>query len=148
MKVRRAISDDIDSLARLFDGYRIFYRKESDIEGGKVFLLERMSNRESEIFICENESGEMMGFTQLYPLFTSTRMKKAWLLNDLFVSPDHRGKGVSVQLIERAKQLVRDTNAYGMFLETEKSNEIGNKLYPRTGFVLNDGSNYYEWTVD
>jgi GNAT superfamily N-acetyltransferase len=72
-------------------------------------------------------------------------MKKIWLLNDLFVHPQFRGKAVSVGLIEKAKELVRETNASGMFLETEKSNLIGNKLYPKTEFELNEGSNFYEW---
>jgi hypothetical protein len=34
-----------------------------------------------------------------------------------------------------------------MFLETEKPNLIGNKLYPKTGFELNEGSNFYEWNT-
>lgn len=72
-------------------------------------------------------------------------MKKFWLLNDLFVAEDQRVKGISISLIEKAKELVKETNACGMFLETEKSNAIGNQLYPRAGFKLNETSNYYEW---
>ena len=82
----------------------------------------------------------------MYPLFSSTRMKKFWLLNDLFVNSNHRGKGVSIGLIEKAKQLVKETNACGMSLETEKSNLIGNNLYPKTGFELNESCNFYEWS--
>ena len=74
-------------------------------------------------------------------------MEKLWLLNDLFVDPDFRGKGVSIGLITIAKELVEQSNACGMFLETEKSNLIGNNLYTRTGFKLNQASNYYEWSV-
>ena len=72
-------------------------------------------------------------------------MRRVWLLNDLFVDENHRGSGVSLSLIENAKQLVRDTNAFAVFLETEKTNTIGNQLYPRAGFKLNEYSNYYEW---
>lgn len=147
MKIREARLEDIDQLSNLFDGYRVFYRKESDVESAKAFLTERLKHTDSEIFVAENTQHKLTGFVQLYPLFSSTRMKKLWLLNDLFVDSDVRGQGVSVKLIERAKQLVKDSNACGMFLETEKSNVIGNKLYPKTGFVLNEGSNYYEWTM-
>ena len=73
-------------------------------------------------------------------------MQKLWLLNDLFVNPEFRGKGISIQLIDRAKKLVKDTFACAMFLETEKSNIIGNKLYPRTGFKLNEVTHFYEWS--
>ena len=147
MNYRKAEKKDIDKLAILFDKYRVFYRKGTDIESAKGFLADRISNNDSEIFVGENANNELTGFVQLYPLFSSTRMEKLWLLNDLFVDPDFRGKGVSIGLITIAKELVEQSNACGMFLETEKSNLIGNNLYPRTGFKLNQASNYYEWSV-
>lgn len=145
MKIREAKNTDLELLSELFDGYRVFYRKDSDIDTAKEFLAERIKNRDSEIFVCETTKNKLIGFVQLFPLFSSTRMKKMWLLNDLFVNPEYRGKGVSVKLIERAKKLVKDSSACAMFLETEKSNLIGNNLYPKTGFELNEGSNFYEW---
>jgi len=145
MIVRKAVSADLDQLAILFDGYRVFYRKDSDINGAKTFLKNRLENGDSELFVCV-ENDTLLGFTQLYPLFTSTRMKKAWLLNDLFVSKEQRGKGISKMLITAAKELAKQTDAFGLMLETEKSNDIGNNLYPSAGFELNTGSNFYEWT--
>lgn len=146
MNYRKATLKDIDQVAKLFDGYRVFYKKESDVKKAQLFLEERIMNNDSEIFVAENDDHKLLGFVQLYPLFSSTRMKKLWLLNDLFVDANYRGKEISVGLINRAKQLVKETNACGMFLETEKSNLIGNNLYPKTGFELNKGSNFYEWT--
>lgn len=145
MTIREAKKTDLEQLSNLFDGYRVFYRKDSDIARAKTFLSERLEKKDSELFVCESDDGELLGFVQLYPLFSSTRMKRLWLLNDLFVASEQRGKGVSIQLIERAKELVKDTDACAMFLETEKSNLIGNNLYPKTGFQLNEGSNFYEW---
>lgn len=145
MIYRKAQENDVHAITTLFDSYRVFYRKESDIQSAKEFILERINNHDSEIFVAEDSDKKLVGFVQLYPLFSSTRMQKLWLLNDLFVDPDARSKGVSIGLIERAKQLVKETNACAMFLETEKSNVIGNNLYPKTGFELNQGSNFYEW---
>ena len=147
MNIRKASMADLDQLSKLFDGYRVFYRKPTNLEAARNFLGNRLDQSDSEIFVCEMEDGKLVGFTQLYPLFSSTRMKKLWLLNDLFVHQEFRGKGVSIGLIDRAKELVRETEACGMFLETEKTNDIGNNLYPKTGFVLNEGSNYYSWDV-
>lgn len=146
MHIRTATKADLTQLSQLFDGYRVFYRKTSNFTEAQKFLRERLENKDSEIFLCEMDDKVLSGFVQLYPLFSSTRMKKLWLLNDLFVRPEHRGKGVSVALIERAKKLVVDSDACGMFLETEKTNDIGNQLYPKTGFEINAASNYYEWS--
>ena len=146
MEIRKASLEDIDSLAILFDQYRVFYEKSSDISAAKKFLTERLTANESVVFVAM-DGNVMTGFTQLYPLFSSTRMKRLWLLNDLFVESRFRGKGISVQLIERAKQHCRETGACALTLETAKSNIIGNNLYPSTGFTLDNDHNYYSWDV-
>ncbi|MEN0048878.1 MAG: GNAT family N-acetyltransferase [Bacteroidota bacterium] len=147
MNIRTVESKDLEQLTLLFDGYRIFYRKLADLAAARQFLSERLEKGDSEIYVSETEEGVLVGFVQLYPLFSSTRMKRLWLLNDLFVDPSFRGKGISIALIERAKQLVKDTDACGMYLETEKSNVIGNRLYPKVGFKLNEAANFYEWSI-
>ena len=145
MKIRKASIDDIPELATLFDAYRVFYEKTSDVEQAIIFLSERIQKNESVIFVAENEEKQLTGFVQLYPLFSSTRMKRYWLLNDLFVAPEQRSKGISVALIDAAKELCQTTGSCGMMLETAKSNVIGNNLYPKTGFVLDTAHHYYTW---
>ncbi len=142
---RKANSQDLQQLAELFDQYRVFYHKESDIPAAESFLKERIENKDSEIFVAESD-GKLVGFVQLYPLFSSSRMKRYWLLNDLYVNENHRGKGYSKELIEESKGLAKNTNACGILLETGKSNDIGNKLYPSCGFEIYDEVNFYEWT--
>lgn len=142
---RKATIQDLSQLTELFDQYRVFYHKESDIPAAESFLKERIENNDSEIFVAESE-GKLTGFVQLYPLFSSTRMKRYWLLNDLYVNENYRGKSFSKKLIEEAKQLVISTNASGILLETGKSNDIGNQLYPSCGFEIYDEVNFYEWT--
>lgn len=143
----KATLNELDELSILFDEYRQFYRKESDIAAAKNFLKERIERNESEIFYTKNDDGKMTGFVQLYPLFSSARMKRKWLLNDLYVLKSFRGKGYSVSLIERAKQLGIETGAYSLTLETEKINIIGNSLYVKTGFVQSTDWNFYDYTL-
>ena len=142
--IRRATTDDLQALVSLFDQYRVFYEKPSDPQGALHFLSARLEAQDSVIFVAE-QTETLTGFVQLYPIFSSTNMKRLWLLNDLFVAPEYRGQGISVQLIERSKQLSRETKALGLTLETTKSNDIGNNLYPRAGFKLNDACNFYYW---
>ena len=145
MKIREAKMSDLDNLSVLFNSYRMFYGKESDLKVANQFLRSRIQKKDSKIFVCD-VNNNLTGFVQLYPLFSSTRASKYWLLNDLFVDTQERGKGYSKQLINEAKKLVLNTNACGMMLETEKNNKIGNSLYPSVGFKINRLSNFYEWT--
>ncbi|MCX2745560.1 GNAT family N-acetyltransferase [Mangrovivirga sp. M17] len=145
MKIRPADINDLKPLSILFDSYRVFYKKTSNLADAEHFLKERLNNKDSKIYVAEALSNNLVGFVQLYPLFSSTNMKRLWLLNDLFVSPKYRGQGISISLIDRAKQLAEDTESAGIMLETEKSNLIGNKLYPKADFKLDTEHNYYSW---
>ena len=147
MNMRKAELMDLNHLAELFDQYRVFYKKKSDLESARLFLKTRIEKKESEIFLAFNDAGKMTGFTQLYPSFSSTRLKRFWILNDLFVHQDFRRQGYSIALIEKAKDLCRNSGACGMLLETGKDNVEGNKLYPKTGFQLDKDHNFYEWEV-
>lgn len=143
-KIRKASLEDLNETAELFNQYRIFYRQESDIEKGKSFIKERLLNGESDIFLVL-VNNKAVGFVQLYKLFHYTKLQKQWLLSDLFVLPEYRSNGLSLALIERSKRWCEETGACGLMLETEKTNDIGNKLYPRCGFEYDGAHNYYHW---
>lgn len=136
----------LDQITDLFEAYRAFYLQEPDYVAAKQFLTAKIESKESVIYgFLENNS--LVAFTQLYPSYSSTRMKRIWILNDLFVLPEHRGKGISKKLIDAAKDLAIATNAAGLLLETAKTNTIGNSLYPATGFHLESDTNFYWWTA-
>ena len=143
--IKKATINDLKLIVELFDNYRVFYENESDKQQAEEFLSERLKVNDSEIFVAETDHYNLVGFVQLYPLFSSTRMKRLWLLNDLFVTKDYRGKGISKKLIEISKEFCKQTNACGLILETAKTNKIGNELYPKVGFSLDKEHNYYSW---
>lgn len=143
-EIKKASLDDLEEASNLFNLYRIFYRQADNYDQCRKFIRERLSNEQSHIFLITVE-GKSVGFAQLYQLYHYITLEKQWLLSDLFVHPDCRGKGLSVALIDRCKQWCEETGACGLMLETEKTNDIGNKLYPRCGFEYDDRHNYYHW---
>lgn len=144
IQIKRAHEGHLNELAVLFDDYRVFYRKERNLEGAKGFLSERILKKESVIFVALLEE-KLVGFTQLYPLFSSTNMMPIWLLNDLFVAKEHRGKQISKGLIKAAQEHCKITKANGISLETEKNNVPGNALYLKMGFAIDQEHNFYYW---
>ncbi len=146
MKCRKARLEDLNSLVLLFDEYRVFYGQKPNPEHAANFIRQRMENDESTIFVGENTKNKIIGFVQLYPLFSSTRLKRIWLLNDLFVDKNYRGKGVSKKLLECAKTLCKETSACELSLETQKSNSIANQLYEKANFSLDIEHNFYSWS--
>nr|WP_299388859.1 GNAT family N-acetyltransferase [Allomuricauda sp.] len=134
---------EIDLVAPLFNAYRIFYGQPSDLEGAKEFLMDRLTNQESIIFLAVEE-GIPLGFTQLYTTFSSVSMQPFYILNDLFVVPKARKKGVGEQLLNQAKILCQANDYKGVALETAVDNPA-QKLYERLGWQKDQGFFHYFW---
>jgi GNAT superfamily N-acetyltransferase len=134
MIIRRAKKKDIEKLSVLFDKYRIFYKQQSDIDNAKMFLKKRMKRKESVIFVAE-ERKELIGFTQLFPIFSSVSMKRTWLLNDLYVNEKARGMGAATKLLEAAKQFGIETASKWLILQTAADNFTAQKVYEKNGWV-------------
>ena len=134
MIIRRAKKKDIDKVSVLFDKYRIFYKQQSDIENARSFLKKRMKRKESVIFVAE-ERKELIGFTQLFPIFSSVSMKRTWLLNDLYVNEKARSMGAATKMLEAAKQFGIDTDSKWLILQTSADNFTAQKVYEKNGWV-------------
>ncbi|WP_223700030.1 GNAT family N-acetyltransferase [Sutcliffiella deserti] len=140
MTIQRATIENVKELAELFNQYRVFYDQESDIEAAQAFLHERISREESVIFLVF-DGGEAVGFTQLYPTFSSVKMKQSWVLNDLFINEESRGKGFGENLVIAAIEFAKETSASGVLLETGEENTRAQGLYEKIGFKKE--SNYF-----
>ncbi|HEV8272821.1 MAG TPA: GNAT family N-acetyltransferase [Chitinophagaceae bacterium] len=134
MMIRRAKKKDIEDLSILFDKYRLFYKQRSDVEKARSFLKKRMKRKESVIFVAE-ERDELIGFTQLFPIFSSVSMKRTWLLNDLYVNEKSRGIGAATKLLDAAKEFGAETNSKWLLLQTAAENFTAQKVYEKNGWV-------------
>lgn len=141
--VKQATVEDVHLITPLFNAYRMFYGQHSNIVAAGDFIKERLQNNQSVIFIAMNDD-KAVGFTQLYPIFSSVGLKNAWLLNDLFVTEAERGKRIATQLLEAAKQLGRDTNSGWLMLQTAAANNAAQKVYETNGWVKDN--DYYVYT--
>jgi len=126
--IRKATVDDVKTIAMLFNKYRIFYKQIPE-----NFIYERISNNESVIFLME-ENNIAVGFTQLYPIYSSVGMKRAWLLNDLYVEETARGKGFADALLQAAQAFGAETNSRWLMLQTAVDNYSAQKVYERNGW--------------
>ena len=144
LQVRRATVADIETIAPLFDAYRQFYHQPPDLDGARAYLTERLERDESVVFFALVD-GAPAGFTQLYPIFSSTTMQRAWLLNDLFVALTARRAGVGRALLERAHAFGQETLAKELMLQTAVDNFPAQRLYESLGWQRDN--DYYVYTL-
>ena len=136
---RLATAADLERVAPLFDAYRQFYGQPADLPLARAFLADRLRRGDSVIFLAVRVAdGAAVGFTQLYPAFSSVAARPIWILNDLFVAPDARRAGVARRLIEAARQHGVATGARRLVLSTAHTNEPAQKLYESLGYVRDE----------
>jgi len=141
LRIRRADLADLPALAPLFDAYRRFYGQPGDVERAKDFLRERLARDESMVLLAERH-GVAVGFTQLYPMFSSVRTARVWVLNDLFVVAEARRGGVARALLDAAADFARAEGARGLMLETARDNTAARALYRAAGWHEDDSQWY------
>jgi ribosomal protein S18 acetylase RimI-like enzyme len=143
IRSRAATPGDLDAIAPLFDAYRQFYRQPPDLTLAREYLRERMERGESVIFVAEDASGRVVGFTQLYPTFCSVRAAPTFVLYDLFVAPEARGTGAGRVLMQAAEAHAASTGAARLELSTAKTNVVAQSLYESLGWARDDAFYVY-----
>jgi GNAT superfamily N-acetyltransferase len=146
MKIVTASISNLEQMVPLFDAYRVFYKRASDPGAARDFLTQRFQKKDSVIFLAIDPEGNGMGFTQLYPSFSSVAMQRTYILNDLFVASDMRGKGVGEALMQQAKQFALQTGSRGLTLETDSDNPA-QSLYERLGWKKDTTVFHYTWEI-
>ncbi|MDN3547953.1 GNAT family N-acetyltransferase [Mucilaginibacter aquaedulcis] len=142
MEIKQIYAADYLLVTRLFNEYRMFYKQESDIELAESFIKNRLENNESVIFAAF-EDNKVLGFTQLYPLISSVKAVKNWLLNDLFVDSNYRKRGIGEALLKAAAIFAKTHGATFLQLETATDNYAAQNLYEATGFVKQESNNAF-----
>jgi ribosomal protein S18 acetylase RimI-like enzyme len=136
----------LELVTPLFDAYRQFYGQLPNLAGARRFLEERLGRGES-VILAVIENKRALGFTQLYPSFSSVSMKPVWILNDLFVVEDARRRGVGTQLLRAARNHALRTGAARLALSTAVTNTTAQALYERHGWRRDTAFLHYEYEL-
>ena len=130
----------------LFDGYRRFYGRTSDLDAATEFLSARFNHGESVLFIA-HEDNKPVGFTQLYPGFSSVSLARIFVLNDLFVDEHARRKGAASKLMAAAVGYADSLGAIRVSLSTATTNEAAQRLYQSAGWKRDEQFFVYHFAI-
>lgn len=135
---RKASIDDLEPLAMLFDSYRQFYAQAPDVALARAFIVARLNNKDSVIFVAENNEAKLIGFCQIYPSFCSVAAAKIGVLYDLFVDSSARKTGAGRALMLAAHEYAANNGMTRLDLSTAKNNHTAQTLYKSLGWVRDD----------
>ena len=134
IQIREARSPDLPALGRLFDEYRQFYKLPADLERATGYISARLAAGDSVVLAAEDESAQLLGFTQLYPTWCSLLAGPVYVLYDLYVLPRARRRGVARSLLEAAAQRAGREGKLRMTISNAKTNVNAQALYESLGW--------------
>jgi GNAT superfamily N-acetyltransferase len=126
----RAIEEkDKDQWLKLWAGYLEFYKSTISSEQTEL-TWKRLINNELKMFgfVAESEEG-VIGFTHcLFRPSTWTETDYCYL-EDLFVDPNIRGKGIGRALMNKVFELAKEKNSKRVYWTTQEFNKTARVLY-------------------
>ena len=126
----RAIEEkDKSQWLKLWAGYLEFYKSTISTEQTEL-TWKRLINNELKMFgfVAENEDG-VIGFTHcLFRPSTWTETDYCYL-EDLFVDPNIRGKGIGRALMEKVVEFAKQKESKRVYWTTQEFNKTARVLY-------------------
>ena len=140
--ISRASISDLAELHPLVEKYREFYKQPENPKTVQ-FLTDRLENDEAVVFIARVD-GNPIGFTMIYPTFSTVSLSAVWLLNDLYVTETSRGQGIANLLMDAAEAAAREAGATRIFLRTAHDNTPAQALYESRGWKQDEVFRRYD----
>ncbi|RXT15398.1 GNAT family N-acetyltransferase [Ammoniphilus sp. CFH 90114] len=133
--IRKAESKDVSSLLILMNSYIVdFYKREKpNQEDLTRLVMNLLDNPSAGIQFVVEEKEEIIGFATLYYTFSTLQVKRAAILNDLFIHERMRGKKIGEKLFEKCVEYIREQNFAYMTWETAHDNLAAQALYDKMG---------------
>ena len=128
IKIIKAKKENYKEVGFLFNLYRQFYKYKTEIKKSTKYIKERISKKESTIFLCYCDK-EPAGFVQLYETFDSLNINKKLVLYDLYVKKEFRQIGIGKSLMNIAKKFGHKKKIKLIELSTAITNKKAQSLY-------------------
>jgi GNAT superfamily N-acetyltransferase len=136
LHIRAATPDDAAVVFAFIVELARFEQMEERVqrEGGVDRLREHLSMTPPacEVLLAEL-GGEPAGFALHYPVYSTFLTRRCLHLEDLFVSPGHRGKGIGEALLRAVAGVARDRGAWRLQWCVLDWNEGAIRFYERMG---------------
>lgn len=134
MRIIQATLEHLDLLTPLFIEFRESNGADTLPESSRKFLQTRLKRNESVIYLALDAQEKPLGFCQLFPSYSSSSLKRVWLINDIYVAAHARRQLVADKLLQTAKQMAQSTHSVRLRAMHQADNPRAKALYESIGF--------------
>jgi len=143
VQIRPATRDDVAAIAELIRGLARYEKLEKDVVMTEALLDKALfgDRQYAEVLLAEDD-GRRVGFALFFHNFSTFLGRPGIYLEDLFVLPEHRGRGVGRTLLTRLAQTAVERDCGRLEWSVLDWNRDAIGFYERIGARPNS-----EWTV-
>jgi GNAT superfamily N-acetyltransferase len=143
VKIEPIAAEQLDTVLPMIAAYQRFYQAaDVDEQRNRAFFRRFLAPSEDGMLLGAWQGAELVGYACLYWHFTSLIPAETVLMNDLFVNPAARGRGVGRALIEASVAIARERGADHLEWSTGTDNLTAQRLYDSTGAVRSSWFSY------
>jgi GNAT superfamily N-acetyltransferase len=123
--------EELETLLPLISAYQGFYEVDDvDDDRNRDFFRRFLAPSEDGLLLAaREETGAILGYACLYWHFSSLQALETVLMNDLFVAPEARGRGIGRALIEATATVAKERGAAWVEWSTAPDNHTAQRLY-------------------
>jgi GNAT superfamily N-acetyltransferase len=139
--------EEFETLLPLIAAYQRFYEVDDiDADRNRCFFRRFVAPSEDGCLLAARDEGAViLGYACLYWHFSSLQATETVLMNDLYVAPEARGRGVGRALIEAAAGVARERGAAWLEWATAPDNHTAQRLYDS---LTSEKSTWLEYELD
>jgi GNAT superfamily N-acetyltransferase len=145
VEIRQARTDEIEEMLPLIRAYCEFYETKPNDQGIRTMFETLITDPgQGAVFIARADA-KAVGFATLDWKWSSLKGARIGYLEDLFVDPETRGKGIADALIEVCAARCRELGMPALEWMTAPDNHRAQKVYNRTGA---EADTYMEYDLE
>ena len=139
MKIRNASEEDVALILRFIRDLAVYEKLEHKVVATEERVRETLfgERRYAEVLIAEDE-GEALGFALFFHNYSTFLARPGIYLEDLFVRPEGRGRGVGRALLSRLAAIAIERNCGRLEWAVLDWNESAIGFYRKLGAVPMD----------
>jgi GNAT superfamily N-acetyltransferase len=140
-EIKNAAEKDLPAVISLLSEFADFEKLEHEFSITEESLRQAVFGEKAFVYLLiAIAKNELIGFALLYPKFASFRGERSLYLEDLYVCPEKRGKGLGLAMLKKAANLAKENGFQRLDWQTLKWNTPAIDFYQKIGAESDDGN--------
>lgn len=139
--IREAVNSDAGSILKLIQGLADYEKEPDAVDCTEEDLIrDGLGNGPFfKAFIAEDHEGLALGFALYFFTWSTWKGRPTLFLEDLFVPPEQRGKGLGLALFKKVAKTAVENNCGRMEWSVLDWNKLARDFYHSLGAFHNEG---------